>query len=119
MAAAFRTIIRRRDGKTDKRRFDALAEAVDDLETELRSVASVIARAPRVEQRLGREYEPAAQVAVRGELRGPGRLRAGVDVRGDGTMVAFTGVVRRQPIALADREDAWAGLRREVGLATR
>ncbi|HEX5925023.1 MAG TPA: hypothetical protein VFY45_14425 [Baekduia sp.] len=119
MVAAFRTIIRRRDGETEKRRFATLAEAVDELETELRSVASVIARAPRVERALGREYEPAEQVAVRGELRGPGRLRAGVDVRGDGTVVAFTGVVRRRPIELGDREDAWAGLRRELGLATR
>ncbi|MES1193624.1 MAG: hypothetical protein ABUM26_04815 [Solirubrobacterales bacterium] len=119
MAAAFRVIIRRRNGKTEKRQFATLGEAVDDLETELRSVASVIARAPRVERALGREYEPAEQVAVRGELRGPHRLRAGVDVRGDGTMVPFTGVVRRQPIALRVREDAWAGLRREVGLDTR
>lgn len=119
MAAAFRVIIRRRSGANEKRQFPTLGEAVNDLETELRSVASVIARAPRVERALGREYEPGEQVAVRGELRGPGRLRAGVDVRGDGAMVAFTGSVRRQPIALGDREDAWAGLRREVGLATR
>lgn len=119
MAAAYRVIIRRRNGKTDKRSFASLGDAVDDLETELRSVATVIARAPRVERALGREYEPAEQVAVRGELRGPGRLRAGIDVRGDGTMVPFTGVVRRRPIELEDCEDAWAGLRREVGLATR
>ncbi len=119
MAAGFRVIIRRRDGETEKRRFATLADAVDDLESELRSVASVIARAPRVERALGRDYEPAEQVAVRGELRGPRGVRAGVDVRGDGEMVAFTGVVRRRPIALGDRDDAWAGLRREVGLATR
>jgi hypothetical protein len=119
MAAAFRVIIRRRDGETDKRRFATLAEAVDDLETELRSVASVITRAPRIERALGRDYEPGEQVAVRGELRGPSGLRAGVDVRGDGAMVAFTGVVRRRPVAVLDREDAWAALRREVGLATR
>jgi hypothetical protein len=122
MAAAFRVIIRRRDGETEKRRLPTLEDAVDTLELELRSVASVIARAPRVERALGRDYEPAEQVAVRGELRGPGGMRAvraGVDVRGDGAMVAFTGVVRRRPIALEDREDAWAGLRREVGLATR
>jgi hypothetical protein len=119
MAAAFRVIIRRRNGATEKRKLPTLEDAVDTLEFELRAVASVIARAPRVERALGREYEPAEQVAVRGELRGPSRLRAGVDVRGDGTMVAFTGVVRRQPIELGDREDAWAGLRREVGLATR
>jgi hypothetical protein len=118
MAAAFRVIIRRRDGETAKRRFATLGEAVDDLETELRSVASVIARGPRVERALGRDYEPGEQVAVRGELRGPDGVRAGVDVRGDGAMVAFTGVVRRRPVELGDREDAWAGLRREVGLAT-
>jgi hypothetical protein len=119
MAAAFRVIIRRRDGETDKRRFATLGEAIDDLETELRSVASVIARAPRVERALGRDYEPAEQVAVRGELRGPGGLRAGVDVRGDGGMEAFTGVIRRRPVPRREREDAWAALRREVGLATR
>jgi hypothetical protein len=119
MAAAFRVIIRRRNGKTEKRRFSTLGEAVDDLETELRSVSSVIARAPRVERALGREYEPAEQVAVRGELRGPGGVRAGVDVRGDGGMQAFTGVVRRRLLEPRDREDAWAALRREVGLDTR
>jgi len=119
MAAAFRMIIPRRDGGTEKRRFPTLADAVDALEVELRAVATVIARAPRVERALGRQYEPAEQVAVRGELRGPRGLRAGVDVRGDGTMVAFTGTVRRRPVELHDREDAWAGLRREVGLDTR
>jgi hypothetical protein len=122
MAAAFRVIIRRRNGKTDKRTFPTLADAIDDLETELRSVSSVIARAPRVERALGRDYEPGEQVAVRGELRGPGGMRAvraGVDVRGDGTMVAFTGVVRRRVLEPREREDAWAALRREVGLATR
>jgi|GEM_PF-957085 len=119
MAAAFRMIIRRRDGETDKRRFPTLAAAVDELETELRSVATVLARSPRIERALGRDYEPGEQVAVRGELRGPGGVRAGADVRGDGTVVTFTGVIRRRPIAVRDREDAWAALRRELGLSAR
>jgi hypothetical protein len=78
-----------------------------------------VRRAPRQERALGRAYEPAQQVAVRGELRGPGGLRAGVDVRGDGSAEAFTGFVRRRLIELGDGEDAWSALRREVGLATR
>jgi hypothetical protein len=119
MAAPFRVIIRRRDGDNDRRSFATLAAAVDDLETELRAAATVIARAPRVERALGRDYEPAEQVAVRGELRGPGRLRAGVDVRGDGSVVAFTGQVARRPIGVRDRESAWDALRRELGLGTR
>jgi hypothetical protein len=72
-----------------------------------------------VERALGRTYEPAQQVAVRGELRGPGRLRVGVDVRGDGSAEAYTGVVRRRLIELRDRDDAWSALRREVGLDAR
>jgi hypothetical protein len=115
MAASFRAIVRRRNGDNDKQSFDALDPAVDWLETELRSAANVIGRRPQVERALGREYEPGEQVAVRGELRGPGRLRAGVDVRGDGTVVPFVGVVRRRPIAIDDGEDAWSAFRREVG----
>ena len=119
MAASFRAILRRRTGENDRRDFATLADAVDWMETELRAASSVIARAPQVERALGRDYEPAEQVAVRGELRGPGRLRAGIDVRGDGSTQAFVGVIRRRPIASRDGEDAWASFRREVGLGTR
>jgi hypothetical protein len=116
MAHAFRVIIRRR-GKTEKRAFGTLQEALDDLETELRADATQARRAPRPERALGRDYEPGERVVARGELRGPGRLRAGVDVRGDGSAEAYTGVVRRRPLAPADGEDAWSALRREAQAA--
>jgi hypothetical protein len=106
----------RRRGKPEKRRFATLAAAVDALETELRSDATELRRAPRESRALGRSYEPAEQVATRGELRGPGRLRVGVDVRGDGSFVAWSGVVRRTEIEVRNDEDAWSALRHRVGV---
>jgi hypothetical protein len=111
MAARYVVIIRRR-GKAQKARHATLEGALDALETELRAAAT--AQRPRVERVLGREYEPVAQVAVRGELRGPNGLRAGVDVRGDGSAEAFVGRIVRRVVEQADGEDAWSALRRVV-----
>jgi hypothetical protein len=112
MAATYRVIIRRR-GRTEKTSHESAEAALDALERELR--VAVARQQPRVERVLGREYEPVEQVAVRGELRGPRGLRAGIDVRGDGSAAAFTGRVRRVPLPLGEREDAWGALRRVVG----
>jgi hypothetical protein len=100
----------RRTGRTEKTRHATLDEALDALERELRVLTT--RNVPRVERALGRDYEPEAQVAARGELRGPGGLRAGIDVRGDGEAQAFTGRVVRRPVELGEREDAYAALRR-------
>jgi hypothetical protein len=109
MAAPYRVTIRRR-GKTQKSRHASLDEALDALEIELRAAANGLR--PQVERALGREYEPIQQVAVRGELRGPKGLRAGVDVRGDGSAEAFTGRLVRRPADARDGEDAYRVLRR-------
>jgi hypothetical protein len=62
---------------------------------------------------LSRRYEPGDVVAVRIELKGP-RVRAGIDVLGDGAMVAWTGRIRRAVIAQAPGESALAALRRTL-----
>ena len=49
---------------------------------------------------------------VRLKLSGPRRLRAGVDVRGDGLSEAFTGRVRRRVVEQRDGESAYDALRR-------
>ncbi len=96
------TLTVRREGATEKQRFDDLASALDALETELRALS-------RTERRgavnaVIRDYEPVQLVAVRGEVAGRG-VRGGVDVRGDGSAEAFTGRLHRQPRRSAGRRD--------------
>jgi hypothetical protein len=72
----------------------------------------------RCETLLEALYEPADQVAARAELKGPQRLRpiihAGLDVRGDGSIVAWWGGVRREAITMVGGETPYAALRRAV-----
>jgi hypothetical protein len=114
MPTSYRLVIRRR-GRTEKQDHATLTAALDALEAELRAAATVVAKSRRTEKGLGREYAPEQQVAVRGELRGPGRLRAGIDVRGDGSAEAYTGRVRRELVEQRPREDAYQALRRTLG----
>jgi hypothetical protein len=103
-------VIIRRAGRTEKTRHATLEEALDALEHELRALTT--AHRARTQRALGRDYEPAEQVALRGELRGPRGLRAGIDVRGDGDAQPFTGRVVRRPVERHDGEDAYSALRR-------
>ena len=105
------TLTVRRRGATDRDRFESLDEALDALESRLDDLVRPERRG--AEQGLGREYAPVMQVAVRGEVAGPGGLRGGVDVRGDGSTEAWTGRSwRRTLVTQEPGEDAFAALRR-------
>jgi len=61
-----------------------------------------------------KSFEPVQQVAHRLELRAPRGVRAGVDVRGDGSVEAWTGRMRRRLVAQAPGETAYTALRRAL-----
>lgn len=108
MSAA--TVVIRLTGEVVKHPAEDLEEALDVLERELRVHVTTANRGSR--KLFGREYDPVAQVVARGELRGPGKVRAGIDVRGDGSAEAWTGRVRKHLVEQQGREDAFRALRR-------
>jgi hypothetical protein len=101
----------RRGAKVERERFDALPDAIAAMEgrgLELEGEAGELA----VGGKLMRRIEPVKQVVARLELSGPHRLRAGVDVRGDGSSESYTGRLQRELIELRPGESSYEALRR-------
>jgi hypothetical protein len=96
--------------KVERAEFADLGAALDALETEVRALAQS-ERRQTVDLRY-REFAPVAQVAARAELAGPRRLRAGMDLRGDGSVEAFTGRLRRRVVEPRQDETPYDALRR-------
>jgi hypothetical protein len=103
--------------KVQRLRFASLDEALDALEAETRAAAVSEGRRGTLDMRY-RRFEPEEQVIARTELRGPGRWRpavqVGFDLRGDGSVDAWTGGVRRVAVAPAGGETPYDALRRAV-----
>ena len=112
MAASYRLTIRR-GPRVERERFGDLGAALAALEESGRALATE-ANAKPVDTLLGRRFEPVQQVLARLELKGP-RLRAGVDVRGDGSAEAYTGRVRRRLVPELEGESPYEALRRTLG----
>ena len=104
----------RTGGKVRQARFERLDEVLDEAETEARAAAT---SAPRqvVDAKI-RKFEPVQQVVARIELSGPERVlpkvRAGIDVRGDGSAEAYLGRVRRRLVDRLGQETPYQALRR-------
>jgi hypothetical protein len=107
------TLTIRKGAKVTRERYSDLGAALGAVER----LGIEIERSANARPRGGtfmRRLEPVQQVLARLELSGSGRLRAGVDVRGDGSSEAFTGRLRRRLIEQRDRETAYDALRRTV-----
>jgi hypothetical protein len=102
--------------RVTRERFKDFDAALDALRARASELAEEAPRAP-VDVKI-RQFEPVQQVAARLELAGPERLvpsvRAGVDVRGDGSTEAFVGRVQRQLIEPRGGEDPYEALAREI-----
>jgi hypothetical protein len=104
----------RTEGRVERERFDSLDRALAELEERARELQRTTRSRPVDTKILGR-YEPAQRVAARLELSGPRGVRAGVDVRGDGSAAAHTGRVRRQAVDEHGTESPYDALRRVLG----
>jgi hypothetical protein len=106
-----------RDGpRVQRTRHPTLEAALDALEERVSELESTVHR-ETVDLHVKR-FEPIHQVAARAEISGPRRLRAtlraGVDVRGDGSAEAYLGSHTRAPVKQRGRESAVQALRREL-----
>jgi hypothetical protein len=105
------TVTVRSGAKVRKERHRELEQALAAIEGIAEELADG-ASAHVVGGTLIRRLEPVQQVVGRIELSGPRRLRAGVDVRGDGSTEAYTGRVGRRLVEQRSGESATDALRR-------
>jgi hypothetical protein len=97
--------------KVENERFDDLDAALAEIESRGRELARD-SRTDAIGGQLIRRIEPVQQVTARLQLAGPKRLRAGIDVRGDGSAEAWTGWLRRRIVEQEASESAYDALRR-------
>jgi hypothetical protein len=112
---AFRVVVRN-GAKVERLSAASLGDALRTLENYGRGLAAQPRRS-EVDLKV-RTYEPADQVAARVEISGPQRWRpdvkAGIDVRGDGTVEPWTGAPRRERLATHKGESPYDALRRAL-----
>ncbi|HZV72464.1 MAG TPA: hypothetical protein VFF79_02005 [Conexibacter sp.] len=117
MAGSYRLLVRE-GPRVARSRFGSLAEALDALDAHLTQLGESPQR-EAIDLHV-RRFEAIAQVVARAELSGPQRLlprvRAGVDVRGDGSAEAWTGRAAKTVVVQEDGESPVAALRRVLAI---
>jgi len=107
-------VVRTRVGpKVERRSFDRLDAALAAIEARASELSAKVDARP-AEPKLMRRFEPVQQVVARLELAGPGRLRGGIDVRGDGSTEGYTGRLHRRVAEQRGNESAFDALRRAL-----
>ena len=105
----------RHGSEVRRERFDDL----DDALAEARGRVSAVLTEGRLGTvRMLREFTPDQRVHARIEISGPGLLRGpegGLDVMGDGAVVAYTGAVRKREVGGETLDEAFDRLRERLG----
>jgi hypothetical protein len=107
---------------TVRHRSDVGREKLGTLEEALREARQRVDEVLR-EGGLGavtmlREFAPDQLVHARIEITGPGLLRrreGGIDVMGDGAVIAYSGAIRKEPLEAESLDDALDRLREALG----
>jgi len=102
---SFRVTVRR-GPKVEREQWDSVDETIEAIKRHVRG-----ARRLEAAQGLGRTYEPSERIAIRIEIKGPSG-RAGLDVLGDGGLIAHTGRVSRRVVG--EGGDPYEALRAEL-----
>ena len=101
----------RHGSEVSREQFSDLGEAVAAAE---QIAAEISAEGDLRDVSLLRDFTPHDQVHARLEISAEQLLRAptaGVDLRGDGSLVPFQGAVRRRELAPAPGQSAWDAIR--------
>jgi hypothetical protein len=108
-------VTERHGSEVTKGKFDTLDEALEHARDRVYAALT--------EGRLGtvrmlREFTPDQRVACRVEISGTKLMRgpeAGIDVMGDGSVVAYTGAVRKRPLPADTLDEAFTAVHEALG----
>jgi hypothetical protein len=105
----------RHGSRVGREKFDSLDEAIGEARRRVEEVQRGD-RLPHISSL--REFTPAQQVNARIEISGPGLLRGkegGIDVMGDGAVIAYTGAIRKEPIGADTLDEVFERLAGALG----
>ena len=95
--------------RVEKSRHDSLDEALDAI-----SARTGVVPRRGTARGIAQSYEPTKQIAGRFELSGPGGVRGGLDVRGDGSAEGYRGLMRKRLVEPEGDESPLDALRRAL-----
>jgi hypothetical protein len=113
------TVTVRHGPEVRRERFDSLDDAVAALR---RNAETIRSEGPLEGASSLRDFEPAEQVHARLEISSGGMLRgrdAGVDVMGDGSLVPYTGGIRREELQLRGKQSPFDAIGEALAKARR
>ncbi len=109
------TLTIRHASAVDREKFDDLDQAIGEARRRLEEIRAEGGLPPI---NALRDFEPGQRVHARFELDGPGFFRGpkgGLDLMGNGSVVAYTGTIRKEPLEADSLDEAIERLLEALG----